>query len=194
MWWEADPRDEAGMWWGQLAGGTHRLMSAVEHLSKLPGRRKTDDALNELGYHLENYFTRTYELRERAVGLMGKILGRRFGAAKIPGRRAALAATIPERFQGASMPFFSLLDLLDYESEIRNKHTHAQFLSIVLATRDDFFDPADALMDTERGEFSRPLNSQLRREVARLSKEYGDRARNIIRMTWKVLETTQRLL
>jgi hypothetical protein len=199
IWWEADPRDEAGMWWGQLASSTYRLILAAEHLGALPGRRKTEDALNELTYHLENYFARTYELRERAVGLMEKVMGyKRGGLGKAKSRdplvRSAVAAAVPGKFRVASVPFFSLLDLVDDDINIRNDHTHSQFLNVVLATDDDFYDPLEVLEHTWREGFPKPIDRHLRREISRLGKEYGVRAGRISKMTWEVIEATQRLL
>jgi hypothetical protein len=197
VWWEAKPADEVGMWWGQLAGGTNRLMLVAEHLSTLPGRRKTEDALNELGYDLENYFTRTYELRERAFGLMERAMGykrRGLGKAKLPKFRAATAAAVPITFHGMSAPFFSLLDFLDDDIDIRNDHTHLRFLNISLTTNDNVFDPSNVLMETQGGEFAKPMNAHLRHEIARLSTEYSKRVWDIFKMTWKVLEATQPLL
>src|SRR5438270_9137929 len=98
------------MRWGQLAGGMNRLAVLADNLSALPGRRKTDAALNELGYHLENYYARTYELRERAVGLAGSLLHRDVKSAKSPTRRTDVAASIPVRFRVPLAPFFSLLN------------------------------------------------------------------------------------
>jgi len=63
IWWETRPGEEAGTWWGQLAGSTHRLYTVAEQLETLASKRNLDAALTELGYHVENYFVRIYELR-----------------------------------------------------------------------------------------------------------------------------------
>ena len=65
-----DQEKKPGHGGGQLAGSTHRLYTVTEQLETLASKRNLDAALTELGYHLENYFVRIYELRERVVGYL----------------------------------------------------------------------------------------------------------------------------
>src|SRR5438105_12180025 len=109
VFWEPDPADLVGHWWGQLAGGAHRLRFAADQLHLLPGRKPTARALNELAYHVENYFTRVYELRERAVGLVTAFSGRNVHATKNPGRRERLLADLRGEFPALEPVFADFL-------------------------------------------------------------------------------------
>jgi hypothetical protein len=60
VWWETKKGKEAQVWWGQLAGSTHRLRIIVDQLEPLASKRNIHVALTELAYHLENYFVRIY--------------------------------------------------------------------------------------------------------------------------------------
>jgi hypothetical protein len=52
-------------------------------------------------------------------------------------------------------PLEDLLQLLDEEINIRNTHTHEQFLNVVLDTGYDIFNPQDALIDLQKNETAR---------------------------------------
>jgi hypothetical protein len=129
---------------------------------------------------------------ERVIGYKRGGLGR--AKSRDPLVRSAVAAAVPGEFRAASVPFFSLLDLLDDDINVRNDHTHSQFLNVVLATDDDFYDPLEALEHTWREGFPKSVDRHLRREISRLGKEYGVRVGRISKMTWEVIQATRRLL
>jgi hypothetical protein len=69
-WYETKIDEEAGTWWGQLAGGMHRLVTVREELEALRTQRNVERAMRRLESHVESYLVRAYELRERALGLL----------------------------------------------------------------------------------------------------------------------------
>jgi hypothetical protein len=196
-----DPRKGAaiGESWGQLAGALDRLVVVAGYLEELPGRKRTEVALEQVTYHLEGYFARVYELRERAVELTKHVLNRDVSKAKNPKHRAAVVASVPERYRHVVAPFFALLQLLDEDVNLRNTHTHHQSLNLVLVvptgTLGDrrfvgVYDPLDVLMETENEPEAKATRKAIRDSVRRVAGEYHDRARNILRETLALLETT----
>jgi hypothetical protein len=190
VWWETNVGEEAETWWGQLAGSTHRLRIVADQLEMLASKRSIDLALTELAYHLENYVVRIYELRERVLGLLIAVTHDTASvrALKSPkGRQKALMA-LHKQVPMLMAPLEALLTLLDEEINIRNTHTHGQFLNVVLDTGYDIFDPQDALIDLQKNETARKrLERFLRKEMRRLAQLYGDKVRAIAEMTWSFL-------
>ena len=195
IWWETRPGEEAGTWWGQLAGSTHHLYVVVDQLEKLPSKRNLDLALTELGYHIENYFVRIYELRERVVGYLIAATNDVQTVRDIKSQRkrrnalTALRTRVPKLIE----PLEHLLELLDAEIRIRNTHTHEQFLNIVLDTGQDIFDPQDMLIDIQGNiDTRRKLERYFRKEIRRLTEIYAEKVRAIHKATWDFLRAADR--
>src|SRR6266536_3444006 len=91
-WYETKPGEEAGDAWGQLAGAAHRLLFVCEELEACTSGPKIELVLERLGYHMENYLGRVYELRERAVALAAATSGRHEIAGLLKGKRKRSAA------------------------------------------------------------------------------------------------------
>jgi hypothetical protein len=157
VWWETNVGEEAETWWRQLAGSTHRLRIVADQLEMLASKRNIDLALTELAYYLENYFVRIYELRERALGLLIAVTHDTASVRALKsqkGRQKALIA-LHKQVPMPMTPLEDLLQLLDEEINIRNTHTHEQFLNVVLDTGYDIFNPQDALIDLQKNETAR---------------------------------------
>ena len=194
VWWQTRPEDEAGTWWGQLAGSTHRLRVVADQLELLERDPNIEAALMQLGYHLENYFMRIYELRERVLGYLMAITkdSERVRALKNKQARQAVLTVLRERVPKTIEPLQQLLKLLDEEIKIRNTHTHKQFLNIVLDTGQDIFDPRDALVDLENDPSAwSQLEEFLRMEIRRLSELYAEKVRAIYEVTWRFLDVAE---
>jgi hypothetical protein len=191
VWWETNAGEEAGTWWGQLAGSTHRLRIVADQLETLASKRNIDLALTELAYHLENYFVRIYELRERALGFLIAVINdtKNVKALKSQERRQKALIALREHVPTLMPPLEVLLKLLDEKIEIRNTHTHKQFLNIVLDTGYDIFDPQNALLDLQKEETARKRFERfLRKEMRRIAEVYGDKVRAIVETTWSFLD------
>jgi hypothetical protein len=191
VWWETRPGEEAGAWWGQLAGSTHRLRVVADQLETLVSKRNLDLALVELGYHLENYFVRIYELRERVMGFLIAATNDAQNVRSLKSQRRREDALMGLRIQVPTLiePLKQLLELLDEEIKIRNTHTHEQFLNIVLDTGQDIFDPQDVLIDLQESvDARRKLERFLRKEIRRFAEVYADKVRAISEATWGFLK------
>src|SRR2546427_5310317 len=191
VWWETKKGEEAQVWWGQLAGSTHRLHIIVDQLETLASKRNINLALTELSYHLENYFVHIYELRERALGFLNVIINddRKIRAIKDKKQRQKVFIALHEQMPVLIDPLASLLHLLDDEIKIRHGHTHEQFLNLVLDTGYDIYDPQDALLDLQNNEHARKrLERFLRKEMRRLAQVYGDKVRVIYETAWSYLK------
>ena len=164
VWWETKKGEEAQVWWGQLAGSTHRLHIIVDQLETLASKRNINLALTELSYHLENYFVHIYELRERALGFLNVIINddRKIRAIKDKKQRQKVFIALHEQMPVLIDPLASLLHLLDDEIKIRHGHTHEQFLNLVLDTGYDIYDPQDALLDLQNNEHARKMSMHAR--------------------------------
>jgi hypothetical protein len=150
-----------------------------------------ESALAQLGYHLENYFVRVYELRERVFGYLTATTkdSESIKALKNKRRRQASLIALGKRVPNMIEPLDRLLKLLNDEIKVRNTHTHEQFLNIVLDTGQDIFDPRDALLDLEKDPSARrKLEKFLKVEVRRLSDLYADKVRSIYEATWNFLQ------
>ena len=141
VWWETKKGEEVQVWWGQLAGSTHRLHIIVDQLETLASKRNINSALTELAYHLENYFVRIYELRERALEFLNAIIhdDTKIRAIKNKQQRQKAFTALQEQVPTLIDPLAALLNLLDEEIKIR--HTHEQFLNLVLDTGYDIHNP-----------------------------------------------------
>lgn len=194
--------------WGQLAGAMHRLAVIAGYLDELPGRKRTETALEQLAYHLEGYFARTYELRERAgmtaAGLLNLPWTREeVGRVKSETDRAAFEASIPVKYRDTLAPLFALAKLIDADSKTRNEHTHEQFLTLMLVVPTDtltkgpkgerfvsVYDPLDVLAEAENESEAKKLRKVLRRAIRCVADDYAERARNILNETRALLENT----
>jgi hypothetical protein len=143
VWWETQTGEEAETWWGQLAGSTHRLRIVADQLETLASKRNIDLALTELSYHLENYFVRICELRERALGFLIALTNdtENVRSLKSQKRRQDALLALHKQVPRLIDHLRDLLKLLDEEITIRNTHTHKQFLNTVLDTGYDIFNP-----------------------------------------------------
>jgi hypothetical protein len=191
VWWETKTGEEAETWWGQLAGSTHRLRIVADQLETLASKRNIDLALTELAYHLENYFVRIYELRERALGFLIAVTNDTaiVRALKSQKRRQDAFIALHKQMPMLIDHLEALLKLLDEDITIRNTHTHEQFLNVVLDTGYDIFNPQDALLDLQKDEKARKrLERFLRKEMRRLAQDYGDKVRAIFETTWSFLD------
>lgn len=193
VWWEMPRGDEPGSWWGQVAGGANRVRLLAEGLERAARRRDVSRGLTELAYHLENYFVRIYELRERAIPLAESITGAKLGPARNPTKRERTLALISNQFADIREHLAKLLQLLDEDIVVRNEHTHSQFLSLQLVIPPSHvYDPDDVLRETA----NRPENARIRRVlrhgIMRLSYEHAEKAIVISSHTWELLEAAHR--
>jgi hypothetical protein len=172
VWWETKKDEEAQVWWGQLAGSTHRLHIIVDQLETLASKRNINSALTELAYHLENYFVRIDELQERALGFLKAVTNddENVRALKSKKKRRKAFLILHKQVPTLVDPLLVLLNLLDEEIKIRHDHTHKQFLNLVLDTGYEIHDPQDALLDLQNNEHARKrLERFLRQEMRRLA-------------------------
>jgi len=165
-WYEIRPDEEASTWWGQLAGGMHRLITVREELEALRTQRNVEKAMRRLESHVESYLVRAYELRERALGLLASQTQQAKAVERLrhPKQRndalSSLKLTAPELTTAVG----HLLSLLDDDIGLRNLHTHQFYLNLGLFTGSDIFDPYDALLDlSDHPASRRQLEVRLRR-------------------------------
>jgi hypothetical protein len=197
-WEETQPGEELGRRWGQLAGAMHRLSFAIEELHAVAEASEVENVVRRLEYHLENYFYRSYELRERASGLITTIHPSQaavVGRLKNPTKRAAALALLERTAPGLGRIMESLLEATDEAVQIRNLHTHDTFLRLGLLTDHGLYDPVDALTVDAPGrpELRRQLETDLRKEAGRIGREYEKKARKVVEITMTLLMATEKL-
>jgi hypothetical protein len=191
-WEEMKPGEEATTWWGQLAGGMHRLVTVREELEALRMQRNVERAMRRLESQVESYLFRVYQLRERALRLLAshthqtKAIIREL---ERPKRRnyalSRLKPIAPELTDAVE----NLLSSLDNDVDLRNRHTHEVYLSLGLYTGSDIFDPYDALLDvSEKPASRRELETLLRREVKKTAQRYVHKVEALLEAVKKVLE------
>jgi hypothetical protein len=192
VWWETPVRDEAGSWWGQMAGATHRVRVLADYFEQLARRRDAVRAVRELTFNLENFFVRVYELRERAIAVVESIANVSLGSAKDPEKRIRALLKVAEKYFDLRETLFTLLELLDHDISTRNVHTHSQFLSLQLVIPPaHFYDPEDVLQETAGTTEDRLIRRALLREVKSCAREHAEKARLIAGISWTLLERAQ---
>jgi hypothetical protein len=194
-WYEINPGEDAGHYWGQLAGSMHRLHVIADELDQITEGTDISLALTRLAYHIENYHMRVYELRERLVSLIMSIANcskSTAGKLKKPTERARAIATLRQSIPNLTQSLSRLLILLDNDIDLRNQHTHDTFWRLGLFTGNDIYDPDDALLDlTEQSEAKAELEAVLRGEIERLIEKYKNKINVVLDDTWKVLEAAR---
>lgn len=198
FWEETQPGEELGRRWGQLAGAMHRLCFAIEELHAVADASEVESVVRRLEYHLENYFYRSYELRERASKLITTIHPSQtavVGRLKKPTKRAAAVALLERTAPGLGRIMESLLEATDEAVQIRNLHTHDTFLRLGLLTDHGLYDPVDVLtIDVpEEPSLRRRLEADLRNEAQRMGREYEKKARRVVEATTALLLATEKL-
>jgi hypothetical protein len=196
-WYETKNGEEISTWWGQLVGSIHRLQVVYDDLDSICNDGKdVSDALNHLTYHVENYFVRAYELRERVLGLLSEITGQRRTVEDLrhPARRQdalmSLQSTVPSLVESAAQ----ILSLLDNDIGLRNMHTHHIFLNLGLSTGNNIYDPHDALLDLEENPDARKrLEEILSNEIKRFAEEYKAKVIAIKEVIWTFLHEVDKL-
>jgi len=190
-WYEIRPDEEASTWWGQLAGGMHRLITVREELEALRTQRNVEKAMRRLESHVESYLVRAYELRERALGLLASQTQQAKAVERLrhPKQRndalSSLKLTAPELTTAVG----HLLSLLDDDIGLRNLHTHQFYLNLGLFTGSDIFDPYDALLDlSDHPASRRQLEVRLRREVKKTAQHYVGKVEALLEAVDSVLE------
>jgi hypothetical protein len=182
FWYEAIPGEEARRWWGQVAGSMHRLFFLREELESAEQDHELERALDRLAYHLENYFIRIYELRERAFGLLGAVIRDESLVKKVrhPASRPEALSLLRGTAPSLVDPLERLLAAIHHDVDMRNTHTHNYYLSLGLSTGYDVFDPKDALLDVSRDRQEKArLENILRAEIKRLVEEYTDKMHGV---------------
>jgi hypothetical protein len=196
-WIEANPGDEIGHYWGQLAGSIHRLHIIAEELERIANDNDISLALTRLAYHIENYLVRVYELRERSLSLAAKVTGKKamIDNLRHPSKRAAAVIALEKVATAPVQALSRLLDILEDDIGLRNQHTHDTFLQLGLSTDSGLYDPHDAFLDlTEQPEAKAQLEKVLRGEIERLAEEYKNKINVVFEATWKMLNATQGLI
>ena len=190
-WYETKIGEEAGTWWGQLAGGMHRLVTVREELEALRAQRNVERAMRRLESHVESYLVRAYELRERALGLLASCTHQEKDVEKLrhPKQRPDALSRLMSVDQELTGVVEHLLSLLDDDIGLRNLHTHHFYLNLGLYTGSDIFDPYDALLDLSNKPASRrKLEALLRREIKKTAQRYVDKVEALLEAVQKVLE------
>lgn len=196
-WYETKEGEEASTWWGQLAGSTHRMQVVSDELDTTCNECDISVALTRLEYHVENYFIRAYELRERVLGLFSELTGQKKAVDELrhPARRQDALASLQPSASPLIESVTQILGFLDDDVGLRNVHTHRTFLSFGLSTGYDIYDPHDALLDFERDpDARRRLEKQLHDEVKQVAAQYMDKVRALTEMTWVFLQKADNLI
>jgi len=197
FWEEVESDEKAGHLWGQLAGSLYRLKTISEELDALAASDDMMDislGLSRLAYHVENYFSRLYELRERALGLLAEITKNKAATQKLrhPDQRQEAAAILEQVAPMPTRVLMALLDLINDDIGLRNIHTHDTFLSLGVYTGDDVFDPQDVLVGLQRHpDALARLTALLRREMKRMATFYSGKVDKVVASTWPFLEHAQ---
>lgn len=175
---EIRPDEAVGAAWGQFVGAIHRLIDIDEELVDALRQRDVGRRMHRTTRIIESYLHRAYELRERAVSLLGTVTGDATAAraSKSPDKRTKALTKLRGAHAELVDRVDQLLCLLDQDMRLRNMHTHEQFLSLGLVAPNGPYDPDDVLTELEhRPDAHRKMSSRLRVETRKLAAEYRAR-------------------
>ena len=200
-WYEIRPHETIGNLWGQLAGTTHKLRFVVNMLEQLADDVTLDVAemIAGLEYNCYGYYYVVYEMRERAVSLVGSIysskrrtIDKLKGNLKRPEERKSALSDVQRVAPHLTSALKHLLVVVDEDIKLRNLHTHEIFLSLGLLTNHGVYDPQDVLNfdlhdnPVERARFA----DFLRTESKKLAEEYRDKAQQAIKAAEDLLHAS----
>jgi len=171
------------------------VIDMLEELVDDANRTETENTITRLEYHAENYYSRVYELRERAVGLTASICGNPALAKELKSQkqRATALSAVQRKAPHLFNSIKNLLSSLDEDVGARNFHTHDTFLRLGLWTEHDVHDPVDALNDLHHEPLERAwLEDLLRAEATKLAEAYRNKAQQIIDAAFNLLRDSER--
>ena len=138
--WQVPEKEAIGQWWGQVAGCLQRIYFINEELQKLSYKKDLQALITTLSFHLENYFYRVYELRERIIGCLISItIDTDLTKLKSPRLRKNIITRLKEKNPDLSICVEQFLAQTDDAIKLRNHHTHDQLLNICININNDIF-------------------------------------------------------
>jgi len=192
-WYEVKPSEELGAARGQLNGAIWRLVDIEEQIALVPRQRDLAKRLRRVTVIVEAYLSRAYELRERAIGLLGAVTGCQTLAKKCkkPSERARCMQKLRAKHPLVADSVDRLLGELDNDIDLRNTHTHRQLLTIGLWGPGGPYDVEDMLMESEEWPIDRrsQLMARLRSAFQQLVMEYQRRIRSLINGAQGILDS-----
>jgi hypothetical protein len=199
-WYEFHPSEKVDQYWGQLAGSTHRLVFLREELESVGKEEDIDLALSRLEYHMENYLSRVYELRDRVFSLVSAVTSSKktVEALRYQKKRSNALRSLQAKANGIVQPLEYLLKLLDEDIGLRNFHTHDTFLKlgcyIDYGGFGDIFDPHDTLVDlTSDAQGRKRFEEFLWKEISSLVERYRVKIDTVIEATITLLKEIELL-
>jgi hypothetical protein len=162
-------------------------------LEQLADKKDLQTFVTGLSYHLENYFYRVYELRERIIGCLVSIT-KDNELTKLKSRklRNSVITRLKEKNPDLSNCVEQFLEQTDDAIALRNRHTHDQLLNIgINMNNENIFDIGDVI-DTLKhnpvsSEKQKAISKNLRKQAVAVSKQYCTGID-------KICETTQEFL
>ena len=191
--WELPAKDATAHWWSQASGCFHRIFFIKEELEKLAEKKDLQTLVTGLSYHLENYFYRVYELRERIIGCLVAIT-KDNEITKLKSRklRKSVITRLNEKNSELSDCVEQFLEQTDDAIALRNRHTHDQLLNIgINMNNEDILDIGDVIENLEHN----PVNSEKKKAISKnLRKKAVAFSRQYCTGIEKICEITQRFL
>lgn len=197
-WYEIKPSEQWLSARGEFSGAIGRLVDLEEQLRDVMKQRDVAKRLRRLTLIVEGYLSRAYELRERAIGLLGTVTGHRALAkrCKKPSERTRCMQKLRAKHPLVAESVDRLLSELDSDIDLRNTHTHEQLLSIGFWVAGGPYDVEDILMEVETWttEQRRETLAALRGATRGLVREYRKRVRAVIDAAHQVAEAAYETL
>jgi hypothetical protein len=190
-WYEIKHDEVVGSAWGQFVAAIHRVLDIDEELADALRQRDVRRRIRRITRIIESYLHRAYELRERAIILLGTVSGDAAAAkaSKKPSKRARALGKLSGTHAEIVERVDQLLRLLDEDMLLRNMHTHEQFLSLGFFAQNGPCDPEDILTELEdRPDAYRATASLLRAETRKLADEYRARIISVRDVAFTIAE------
>lgn len=148
-WEEVRPGEEHAAASSQVEWSIHRLMSLRDVLSDTMRGKRIDARIRRLTLVLESYLHHAFELRERVIQTLALATGEPKDAQRTrhPRQRAAALERLAPKAPVLVDRVRKLFAILDSDVQLRNLHTHEQFLSLGLFAGGTMYDPEDMLQD-----------------------------------------------
>lgn len=134
----------------ELIGSLYKLTFVLLELEETAEKPDLEAAYDYTDYHIENYLTRLFAMRERLLSAMHLLTGLDACDLKQKDKRPLKAPRFAAVAPKATEIVVELLDLIDDDIQTRNMDTHNAFFHIFLYSgHDNWVEPRNVLMEVE---------------------------------------------
>ena len=171
-------------YYGELIGAAHKVQFVALGLEDALRIGDLSSAIEHVEYHVENYLSRVYQLRDRAIAAAETAYGGSLSDLRHRDRRPALSSRLEARLPKVTSPLFSLIQLIDQDIQTHNTLTHRTALHLHVSADDgQMLDPSTVLMGISDHPDRKKIEKTLRTDLADFVEPYTQRIEAVFHAT-----------